>query len=64
MIWGGHLLDYLFSCGVCQIMANRYESAIFLLSLTVKNGSFVREGGFWLKGHNMSYIGYWGSLCY
>jgi hypothetical protein len=33
------------SCGVCQIMANSYEGVILLMSLTVKDGSCVRETG-------------------
>jgi hypothetical protein len=46
MAWRGqHLLGCLFSCGVCQIMTNRYEAVILLMSLTVKDGSFVRESG-------------------
>jgi hypothetical protein len=47
---GGHLLGCLFTCGICQIMANRYEGVILLMSLAVKDGSFVREEWPLVKG--------------
>jgi hypothetical protein len=44
MTWrGSHLLGCLFSCGACQIMANRCEGVTFLMFLTMKDGSYVRE---------------------
>jgi hypothetical protein len=37
-----HLLGCLFSCGVCQIMANRYDGVILLMSLTVRVAAYKR----------------------